>query len=310
MSISMPARCTSWKRSASPQRGLKSDSASTRGSGANNRTNVGGVASSFGIWHANLDKAKAIVEKYDLKVIRIHTHIGSGSDPEVWKKVALMSLGMVKEFPDVHTLDLGGGYKVGRMPDEPSADLKEIGTPVKEAFEKFAAETGREIKLEIEPGTFLVANACSLLATVQDMTDTGEDGYEFLKLDVGMTELLRPSLYGSQHPILTLPQNKEASEGEFVIVGHCCESGDILTPAPDQPEVISTRKVQRPEIGDLCVIGGVGAYCSAMPAKNYNSFPEAPEALLRSCGGLHIIRKRQTLEQVLENEIPLPLFPT
>ena len=280
------------------------------GSGANNRTNVGGPSSSFGIWHGNLDKAKAIVEKYNLKVTRIHTHIGSGSDPDVWKKVALMSLDVVREFPGVETLDLGGGFKVGRMPDEVSTDLKEIGAPVKEAFEKFAGETGRKIHLEIEPGTFLVANSCALLATVQDMTDTGEGGYEFLKLDAGMTEVLRPSLYGSQHPITILPQNREAPEGEFVVVGHCCESGDILTPAPDQPEVISTRKLQRPEIGDLCVIDGVGAYCAAMPAKNYNSFPEAPEALLRTFGGLHIIRKRQTLGQVLENEISLPLFPT
>ena len=280
------------------------------GSGANNRTNVGGPASSFGVWHGNLDKAKKIVKEYNLKVVRIHTHIGSGSDPEVWKKVALMSLGMVKEFPDAHTLDLGGGFKVARMPEETATNLKEIGTPVKAAFEKFAQETGRKIKLEIEPGTFLVANAGALLATVQDMTDTGEGGYEFLKLDTGMTEILRPSLYGSQHPITTLPQNKEAPEGEFVVVGHCCESGDILTPAPDHPEVLATRKLQRPEIGDLCVIDGVGAYCSAMPAKNYNSFPEAPEALLSSFGGLHIIRKRQTLGQLLENEISLPLFPS
>ena len=104
-----------------------------------------------------------------------------------------MSLEVVREFSDVHTLDLGGGYKVGRMSHEPSTDLQAIGQPVKEAFENFAKESGRQIHLEIEPGTFLLANACALLTTVQDATDTGPDGYNFLKLDGGMTELLRPS---------------------------------------------------------------------------------------------------------------------
>jgi diaminopimelate decarboxylase len=58
-------------------------------------------------------------------------------------------------------------------------------------------------------------------------------------------------------------------------------------------------------IGDLCVIDGAGAYCASMSAKNYNSFPEAPEMLLGENGELKLIRKRQTLDQILQNEIPL-----
>jgi len=275
------------------------------GSGANNRTNVGGTSSSFGIWHEKIPEIQEIVQKHNLKVIRIHTHIGSGSDPEVWSKVALMSLDTVRKFPDVHTLDLGGGYKVARMEDEKSTDLQVIGEPVKKAFEAFAEETGRKIHLEIEPGTFLVANSCSILSTVQDITDTGEAGYQFLKLDTGMTDILRPSLYGAQHPIFTFPKDSNATEAEFIIVGHCCESGDILTPAPDQPEVLQARTLPSPEIGDPCVIDGAGAYCSAMPAKNYNSFPEIPEILLRANGDAQVIRQRQNLSQILQNEVPL-----
>ena len=275
------------------------------GSGANNRTNVGGPASSFGIWHEKIPEIQDIVKKYSLKVVRIHTHIGSGSDPEVWSKVALMSLETVRQFPDVHTLDLGGGYKVARMPHEKSTDLQVIGEPVKQAFEAFAEETGRKIHLEIEPGTYLAANSCSILTTVQDITDTGENGYQFLKLDAGMTDILRPSLYGAQHPIFTFSSILDATEEEFVICGHCCESGDILTPAQDQPEVLAPRTLPSPQIGDLCIIDGAGAYCSAMPAKNYNSFPEIPEVLLRKDGRIQLIRQRQTLEQVLQNERPL-----
>lgn len=82
------------------------------GSGSTSKTNVGGPSSSFGIWHELLPEVKAIVGKYGLDVVRIHTHIGSGSDPSVWQRVAGMSLDLCKEFPSVHTLNLGGGQKV------------------------------------------------------------------------------------------------------------------------------------------------------------------------------------------------------
>ena len=276
------------------------------GSGGTNRTNVGGPASSFGIWKDDLVKARDLCMEYNLKVDRIHTHIGSGSDPEVWQKVAGMSLDLVREFPTVQSLNLGGGYKVARMPDEHATDLQEIGLPVKKLFEDFAAETGREIKLEIEPGTFLLAHACSLVANVQDVTSTGPEGYRFVKLDAGMTEILRPSLYGAQHPIAIVPEEGQAKfreETEQVVVGHCCESGDLLTPAPNEPESLAPRLLTRAEIGDSCVIEGVGAYCSSMSAKNYNSFPEAAEILKKSDGLLSLIRKRQTFEQIIENEV-------
>jgi diaminopimelate decarboxylase len=99
----------------------------------------------------------------------------------------------------VTTLNLGGGYKVGRMNNEVSTDLQTIGTPVAKMFENFALKFNRKLKLEIEPGTFLMANTGVLLSTVQDIVETkssgdGGDGFKFLKLDTGMTEVLRPSL--------------------------------------------------------------------------------------------------------------------
>jgi len=275
------------------------------GSGGTVKTNVGGPASSFGIWHEYRGEARAIVEEHGLRVVRIHTHIGSGSDPAVWQRVARLSLDMVREFPEVTTLNLGGGYKIGRMHYEQSTDFAEIGQPIREAFEGLAADTGRRIHLEIEPGTYLTANACSLLSTVQDIVDTGQEGYRFLKLDTGMTEILRPSLYSSQHPIILLPRIDTGACVPYVAVGHCCESGDLLTPAPDHHEVLHPRELPEAQPGDLCVIEGAGAYCSAMSAKNYNSFPEAPEVLLRETGDLALIRRRQTMDQMLQNELPL-----
>merc|ERR1719230_1354593 len=83
-----------------------------------------------------------------------------------------MSLDLCRQFPEVTALNLGGGYKVGRMADEASTDLAVVGLPVVDNFRAFAAETGRQLHLEIEPGTFLLANACSLVTTVQDKVAT------------------------------------------------------------------------------------------------------------------------------------------
>ena len=273
------------------------------GSGGNNRTNVGGPSSSFGIWHDWIPQIKAILVKYGLTAIRIHTHIGSGSDPVVWLKVAKMNFDIVRQFPDVTTLNLGGGFKVGRMPDEKSTDLQLVGLPVKEKFEEFAAETGRQIHLEVEPGSFLVANACALLSKVQDVVSTGESGYEFIKLDTGMTELLRPSIYGAQHPISLLQSSEKSEFKDYVVVGHCCESGDILSPANGDPELLSARKLPFAEIGDFCVIDGAGAYASAMAPKHYNSYPEAAEVMLDLNSTPKLIRRRQKLEDIWANEL-------
>ena len=273
------------------------------GSGGNNRTNVGGPSSSFGIWHHWIPQIKAILEKYNLTAVRIHTHIGSGSDPDVWLKVAKMNFDIVRQFPDVTTLNLGGGFKVGRMPDEKSTDLQVVGMPVKEKFEDFAVETGRQIHLEVEPGTFLLANAGALLSKVQDVVSTGEGGYEFIKLDTGMTELLRPSIYGAQHPISLLQSSKKSEAKDYVIVGHCCESGDILTPAAGDPELLATRALPLAEIGDYCVIDGTGAYASAMTPKHYNSYPEAAEVILDLNNAPKLIRRRQKLEEIWANEV-------
>src|SRR6185436_9431542 len=176
-----------------------------------------------------------------------------------------------------------------------------VGLHVRHELEDFRQREGRALRLEIEPGTFLVARAGAVVATCVDVVDTGKDGYVFAKLDTGMPEVTRPSLYGAQHPIEVLATGR--NEAEVVFVGPCCESGDILTPAPGDPEALAPRRVPRPQIGDLVLVGGAGAYCAAMSTINYNSYPQAPEILREPDGALRLLRRRQRLEQVWENEV-------
>jgi diaminopimelate decarboxylase len=277
------------------------------GSGHNNRTNVGGPSSSFGIWHEHLDLVEEIRAEFELTITGMHTHVGSGGDPEVWKACAKISLDIVAQLPDVKRISLGGGFKIARMPGETTADLQAIGEVIIENFKEFAKKDGRKLHLEVEPGTFLVANAGAVISTVMDVVDTGNDGYQFLKIDSGMTEILRPSHYGAIQPITLLKADGSSPEADtpYVVAGHCCESGDILTPSPGDPEGLEPRILPKAEVGDLLVIGGSGAYCSSMASKNYNSFPEASEVMIMRDATTKLIRSRQDLNQMLGNEISL-----
>ncbi len=271
------------------------------GSGHSHKTNVGGSLSSFGIWHEQIDQAREIIERKGLQVTTLHTHIGSGSNPADWEKVAQMSLTLVECFPDVKTLDLGGGFKVARMPDEIPTNLQECGSKVKQKFVEFYQRTGRKLHLEIEPGTYMTANAGIIVAEVIDVKST--DKYHFMVVDSGMTENARPALYGAQHHITLIPfGNEPRAKSMYVVAGHCCESGDIWTPDKSDPGLLLPRELPAPEIGDLLILGGAGAYCSGMSMSGYNSFPAAPEVLVRKDGILELIRARQTLEQLMENE--------
>ncbi|MEA2076868.1 MAG: diaminopimelate decarboxylase [Candidatus Marinimicrobia bacterium] len=275
------------------------------GSGHANRVNVGGPASSFGIWHEHFEDIKVLAKKYDLTINALHTHIGSGSDPAVWEKVTKMNLDVVKVFPDVTTLNMGGGFKISRLKHEKTTDLQVIGSRVKTYFEDFYKETGRKIKLQIEPGTYLVAANGALIAEIDDKVDTGKDGYTFLKTNTGMSDFMRPTMYGVQHVMNLVPHEGNISNEteNVVVVGHACESGDILTPTLGDSEGVDTILLPKVQIGDYLIIEDAGAYCSSMSAINYNSFPRVSEVLIKGNGDFVLIRKRQTMEQMIENEV-------
>lgn len=248
------------------------------GSGHSVKVTVGGPTSSFGIWHEYIPQVQELLKKYNLTVKRMHTHIGAGTDPLVWQEAARISLELIKNFPSAGTINLGGGFKVARVDNETGADMSTIGEMIARELSHFAYVTGRQLKLELEPGTFMAANAGILIAAIDDIIDTGENGYSFLKINSGMNDILRPAMYGAQHPIEVL--NDSSEKHDYVVVGHNCESADLLTPAPGDPEVLLPRTLNKASIGDLVQIGGVGAYCASMSAQNYNGFPSAKEIFI------------------------------
>lgn len=276
-----------------------------RGTGFINRLTSGGQLASFGIWVEYLDDVRALVKKHRLKVKRIHHHVGSGHDPETWLRIASDTLNIAKTFGPVPVINLGGGYRVKALQTEHEIDYRDIGERLRRLFEDYARETGTKPRLEIEPGTFLVANCGSLVTSVVDVISTGDDGFEFIKLDAGLTEVIRPGFYGSLHPLVSIPAEGElrTTAKEYLVTGHTCIAGDTLTVAVRDPETSVPQLIAETEPGDLLVVERAGGYCSSMNMKNFNSFPEAPEVLLRKDGSFDVIRKRQTLEQMTQNEV-------
>ncbi len=261
------------------------------------------TTSSFGIWHEYIPQIKELVQKYGLKVSKIHIHIGSENTPESWVSTASIWLNFIKEFESVTCLNMGWGFKRAIMPYESDADLVEIGKAVSNKITDFYNETGREIKLEVEPWKFMVINSCSVIWRVVDIVDTWDMGYKFLRTNTGMTEMPRVAMYGVQQPIVIL-NNSEGTK-EYVVVGHCCESGDILSSKLYDQETIEPVTLKEANVWDLIVFEWTGAYNSSMSMKNYNSFPEAGELLVRTDWSIVQIRKRAEIEEVWRNEVDL-----
>lgn len=277
------------------------------GSGLVKKLTSGGDHSSFGLWYAHLEQALQIAEKHRLTIKRLHFHIGSGHESTVLETTVTLALDLAERIPSVDILNLGGGYRIAAFNDELGYDHHGMGARISEQFKLFAARTQRRLKLEVEPGTALMSLAGSLITRVIDRTNTGDDGYQFIKVDGGLTELMRPSYYGARHPLISVSADgKLRNETEpYIVCGHCCIAGDNLTPVAGNSEDFTPQTLARTEIDDFIVVERTGGYAASMCVKNFNSYPEAAEILRTSEGQYSLIRQRQTLEQMVQNELSI-----
>ncbi len=275
------------------------------GSGWVANLDTGGVNSSFGIYE-KFDQIDELLNKYNLKLTRVHLHIGSGSDAKMQTEAMKKALKIVERYPKVKILNMGGGFKTARVKFEKETDLEKLSEKGAKLLNDFYKKTGRKIRLEIEPGTFLMANGGFILSEVRDVVDTGKDGMNFIKLNIGMNENTRVALYGAQHPFYHISFERDEYNGkekEYVLVGECCESSDILTCLPGKPASQRGEKIENLKIGDILVMGGAGAYCSGMSLGNYNSKTRIAEFLVLKNGKIKKIRKEEKMKDVWKNDI-------
>ncbi|MBR8656645.1 diaminopimelate decarboxylase [Achromobacter sp. Marseille-Q0513] len=270
------------------------------GHGHSNKTNTGGPQSKHGIWIDDVAQAIAIVRRHGLKLMGIHMHIGSGVDYGHLSSVCDAMVDVVRNLGhDIEAISAGGGLSIPYKDGEARIDCDHYFEQWDAARKRIEQHLGHPVRLEIEPGRFLVAESGALIAEVHAINR--RPGRDFVLVDAGFSDLMRPAMYGSYHRISVHAPDGSTPPGEparLSVAGPLCESGDVFT--QDAGGVVTDRLLPQPRIGDYLVLHEAGAYGSSM-SSNYNTRPLAPEVLLDQ-GQARLIRRRQTVADLLALE--------
>ena len=256
--------------------------------GGNSNISVGHIDSKFGISIHQIPHLLRIVENTAMNINGIHMHTGSDIlDIDVFLHAAEILFDTAKHFKNLEFLDFGSGFKVPYQQNDIETNIEELGEKLSKRFIDFCKEYGRDLQLIFEPGKFLVSQAGHFVTQVNVVKQTTST--VFAQVDSGFNHLIRPMLYGSYHHIENL-SNPNGKERFYSVVGYICETDTFG----------SNRKIAEITEGDLLVFRNCGAYCFSM-ASNYNSRYRPAEVLWYE-GKAHLIRKRETFEDILHNQ--------
>jgi diaminopimelate decarboxylase len=269
------------------------------GHGHSQKTNTGGPQSKHGIWHESVDECLRLADRHNVVVTGVHMHIGSGTDLEHLSQVCGSMEDVVSRVGrTVDTISAGGGLPVPYRDGQQYVDIDQYFRLWDATRIRIQDRLGRNVRLEIEPGRYLVAESGFLIAEIRAIKKMGEN--TFYLLDAGFNDLARPILYGAYHPISIARQNgsDNSAELDVVVGGPLCESGDIFT--QEEGGFVAKRRLPAAQVGDLLILEVAGAYGFVM-SSNYNGRYRAEEVLLEN-GGMHSIRKRETFEDIVRGE--------
>ena len=256
------------------------------GAGHHPHVVTAGPDSKFGLAPGELDEARALARRFGLRIVGLHQHIGSGVfELDLFLRAMEPLMALLKDFPALEFVDVGGGFGVPYRDDESPIDLEEWGRHIRARVGRAVADLGRPLRLAIEPGRYVVCEAGALVTRVTTVKRTRDR--TFVGVDSGMHHLIRPALYQSYHPVTAWPRREGHGERCFV-VGPICESGDVLA---------EERTMVAPEEGDLVVVGNAGAYGFAM-ASHYNLRARPAEVLVDG-DAMRLIRARERYRDVV-----------
>jgi diaminopimelate decarboxylase len=235
-----------------------------------------------------LDLYRRAARSSHLKIHGVACHIGSQIlEVEPFLKALDEILGMAAllqaEGTSVECLDLGGGYGI-RYADEQPLDFDALGRGLEERLRT------APYRLILEPGRALVGNAGILVTRVLYVKRNRQKN--FIVVDAGMNDLMRPALYGSYHEIIPV-RDRPGERLQADVVGPLCETGDFLAQDREMPDV---------EPGELLAILAAGAYGFVL-SSNYNTRPRSAEVLVQG-NKAELIRPRERLEDLMAGEVP------
>ncbi len=267
------------------------------GAGMHSHVITAGKQSKFGLWEADAIKAYELAEKAGVEHFGIQMHVGSGVlDPEPFVQAFQRLLDTANK---VHSrvgiefdfIDMGGGLGVPYKTDDKDLDLVMFAKRVVSLFKERVREYGLGNPVFcVEPGRYLVADACVLLTAVNTVKTTPYK--KFIGVDAGFNTLVRPTMYGSYHHIV-LANRLDAPEVEDCdIVGPICESGDALAKDRRMPVV---------QEGDLLAVLNAGAYGYSMSSQ-YNTRPRAAEVLIKD-SAVRLVRKREQMDDLVKGQL-------
>lgn len=259
--------------------------------GGNLKISTGHNKSKFGIPYTEKDAIKNIQTKYNIQISALHIHTGSEiKDVDVFLQSANVFEALLPDFPTVHILDFGGGFKVPYMPEEKGTDIALLGKEVNRIMEKLCNTVGRKLIAWFEPGKYLVSESGYFITQVNVLKKSGE--ITFAGINSGLNHLIRPMFYDAYHHIINITSpHKELKK--YAVVGNICETDTF---AWDRP--IATI-----EEGDFLVFFNAGAYGFEM-SSNYNARFKPAQVLYKN-GKVNLISRADTFEDLLRLQIPL-----
>ncbi|TYA65984.1 diaminopimelate decarboxylase [Seonamhaeicola marinus] len=263
--------------------------------GGNSKISVGHIDSKFGISIHQIPHILRIVENTNMTINGIHMHTGSDIlDIEVFLYASEILFETARQFKDLDFIDFGSGFKVPYKAGDIETNIEELGKKLGARFNEFCKEYGKELTLAFEPGKFLVSEAGNFLVKVNAVKQTTST--VFAQVDSGLNHLIRPMFYGSHHDIVNI-SNPKGKERFYTVVGYICETDTFG----------SNRRINEINEGDVLCFKNAGAYCFSM-ASNYNSRFRPAEVLWYN-NKAHLIRKRETFEDLTKNQIEVDFSP-
>lgn len=260
--------------------------------GGNYKISTGHIDSKFGISIHQLRHVERLIKSLDIVAEGIHMHTGSDIlDVDVFLTGAEILFDIALQFPNLKYIDFGSGFKVAYKPNDVTTDIAMLGEKLTKRYEAFCKEYGREIEIHFEPGKYLVSEAGSYIAQVNVIKQT--TATVFAGLDTGANHLIRPMLYDAYHHITNI-SNPMGIKRIYTIVGYICETDTFAWDRP-LPEI---------KEGDLLCFHNAGAY-GFMMASNYNSRFRPAEVLYKTDGTYQLIRRRETIEDLLSTQLQL-----
>ncbi|MFZ1455486.1 MAG: diaminopimelate decarboxylase, partial [Saprospiraceae bacterium] len=262
--------------------------------GGNSKISVGHIDSKFGISFHQTPLIHRIIKAHDMTVEGIHMHTGSDIlDIDVFLQGAEILFQVAEEFKDLQYIDFGSGFKVPYKEEDIETDIEELGEKITVRFNEFCERYGRKLTLMFEPGKFLVSESGVFLVKVNVVKQTTST--VFAGVDSGLNHLIRPMLYDSYHKIVNISKTEGRSR-IYTVVGYICETDTFGV----------NRKMTEINEGDILAFYNAGAYCYTM-SSNYNSRYRPAEVLIHE-GVDYLIRKRETLDDIVKNQVDLDIF--